>query len=279
MYSTRILRAEPGRKSCIPRSIRIVTADTRTMSRCVTALKGLTPSQDYIADSFGDSCVDQLHYDISTPFAPGSPSRSRSNQHINPVPHSPHSQHVQYGTLRKERPWVPPFMRSPASSPFSPGVDGVAHTSPEMLRRTGGGFVQKGTKTQSCRGEFWGPSLGSPPRRPHGKTRLPPRERGLPSPAERALWMTSEQHPEMFPRSMGLNSRDLYDRPREHVYLLSPEADALFSEHLPMAADCSEVKVISANKSGLQFPIRRPFTSKDLYRLYQCVSGEQACIM
>lgn len=240
--------------------------------------------QDYIAQHLSPDTTRQLNYDLEPPYS-RSPSAPRSTRAALGPPRCamlrPNSVCLDPHARPGSPAWLPPYMKSPPNGVASPGVRGVAHLTSEQMERTGGGFVQEGLKQMNCRQQLpWGPPIGSAPRAIGRRqstvpARLKPAPH-VPSFAERALWMQGPAG--RFPRSMGLNTRKVYDRPRESMHLISTESGALFDEVLPLNPDGSNVRILSA-ASQQQFPIRRPMTSKDFYRLYQFVSGEPSCVM
>lgn len=177
--------------------------------------------------------------------------------------HAARRRHVQDGSPRKVLPWVPPFMKSPATAPNSPGHNGLIAAKPSMLERTGGGYAEVGNKLVGCGDNevHFGPLLrGQPPRT---SPKHPPR-------TERSLWVGG------VPRNAGANRAEMYDSPRDSLFLVSSESSALFEDqYRPLTPRAQgHMKILPATLPRLQSPVFRPTLSKDLYRLYQVVASE-----
>jgi len=174
--------------------------------------------------------------------------------------------HVQDGRPRRTAPWVPPFMRTPATAPNSPGCDGLLGTQPSDLKRVGGGYCEAHGPAARIAGcgttaHFYGPPLKTSPRRSSPQS---------PSITERALWIGG------LPRSAGANRLQKYDKPRDkRVYLNTVEASVLYEENdLPAKPEGAPCEIVPASLPQLQKPVRRPTFSKDLYRLYQFMAAD-----
>jgi len=177
--------------------------------------------------------------------------------------HAARRRHAQDGSPRKVLPWVPPFMKTPATAPNSPGYKGLVQAKPTMMERTGGGYTEARKKlVGSGDNEVrFGPLLkGQPPRT---SPKHPPR-------AERALWVGG------LPRNAGANRGEMYDSPRDRLFLISSESATLFEDAYRPTTPTTQgpIKVIPATLPCLQRPVFRPTLSKDLYRLYQVLATE-----
>lgn len=271
--------------------------------------------QDFISTHVSDKFLNKLDCDLfSAPFRPPSPdsdtSSASSQQEKRPLQNPLLGLHIQTGNERERLPWLPPFLRSPPTSPTSPGVWGVAASKPGLLARTGGGYVARKCKQLGQSGRFkrfkWGPALVPPDagtrcaqtaeqtpahrvhfsRRPRTEAAAQTRaqmlspDRTLPSLAERALW-SFDADGERFATNAGLNYKQRFDQPRESLHLTNAEAQCLFDQKtMPLTPSLQKAKVIASPGPPVHLghPVRRPFTSQDLYRLSQFCCTERASV-
>lgn len=238
--------------------------------------------QDFINTQGLSSYNQPLQYDLFTaPFGPVSEQPTGDvGEQVRPLLDPRLGLHIQTGGQRASMPWLPPFLRSPPSSTLSPRVFGVAGCSPKGLERTGGGYMERQQKQAGhsglCKHNMWGPQLVNGSKTTKFKQLNP--DRTKPSLAERALWVHSADG-KRFATNMGMNYRDRCDNPREPLHLTRSEAECLFDKNtMPLTPDLRKARVIASPGPSIRrgFPVRRPFTSQDLYRLSQFCCSERA---